>query len=249
MGLALQIIIFLIGGMGTLSGVFAMDRSWWRTAIIGFSIFLLVIGLGLTVLTFADPPTADEIATKVAVLLRRIPGPFNRLRDETLPGFGAGIAVDTTDLTEDRKKFQYSFRTPEGAKAVFYLSPSNHFAFSVTDIHGEVYTLEIPLGASGVPFESWAYIFCEVGSATDYAYMRAIANGIEVARRDYPFPLDFGSRKWMPTLGADSDGNNGGAFFFAEMGAYSTTLSDATLSKLTDNVLQHYGIKKEAPLK
>jgi len=224
-----------------------MNKSWLRTASLIVSVALLIAGLGLTVLTYADPPTAEEIASQVSVALRRIPGPFHRPRDEVLPGFGAGIAVDITDLTEDRKKFQYSFRTPEGAKTAFYLSPSNNFAFSVTDIHGEVYTLEIPLGTSGVPFEQWVYIICEVGTATNYAYMRALVNGREVARRDYNFPLDFGSRKWMSTLGADSSGKNGGAFMFAEMAEFSTTLSDADLAKITNNRLQYYGIKDIPP--
>ncbi len=247
MGLALQIILLLFGGGGTLLSILAMSKSWLRTASLIVSVPLFVAGLGLTALTYADPPTAENIANRVAVALSHIPGPFNRPRDEILPGFGAGIVVDTIDLTENRKKFQYAFRTPEGAKTAFYLSPSNHFAFSVTDIHGEIYTLEIPLGTSGVPFEKWAYVFCEVGSATAYAYMRALVNGSEVARRDYNFPLDLGSRKWMPTLGADSGGVNGGAFMFTEMAVYSTTLSDADLAKLTNNILQRYGIKDGQP--
>ena len=126
--------------------------------------------------------------------------PSTRVYDEKLPGFGAGMVVQINDITEDRKKYQYSFRAPDGAEVALYLSPSNHFSFSVTDIHGEEYTLEIPLGDSGVPFEEVACIFCEVGTATSYSYLRALVNGKEVARRDYNFPLDLGSRHWMPIL-------------------------------------------------
>ena len=51
----------------------------------------------------------------------------------------------------------------------------------------------------------------------------------------------------MPTLGADSGGVNGGAFMFTEMAVSSTTLSDADLAKLTNNILQRYGIKDGQP--
>jgi hypothetical protein len=173
------------------------------------------------------------------------PAPSNRHRplDEKLPGFASGIMVQTDDVTEVRKKYQYSFRAPDGAKVGFYLSASNRYALSVTDINGEEYKLDIPLGANGLPFGKWAYIFCEVGTASSYSYLRAVLNGKEVARRDFDFPLDLGSRQWMPVLGADASGKNSGAFMMTEMGAFSTTLSDKELMALADNALSAYGLK------
>ena len=155
---------------------------------------------------------------KVATALFNLPAlvhaavPATRPADEKLPGFGSGMIVQTGDVQEVRRKFQYAFRARDGAKVAFYLSASNRYAFSVTDINGEEYKLDIPLGYNGLPFGKWAYIFCEVGSASSYSYLRAMLNGKEVARRDFDFPLDLGSRKWMPVLGADADGKNGGAF-------------------------------------
>jgi len=125
----------------------------------------------------------------------------------------------------------------------FYLSASNRYAFSVTDINGEEYKLDIPLGANGLPFGRWAFIFCEVGTASSYSYLRAVLNGKEVARRDFDFPLDLGSRQWMPVLGGDANGQNGGAFMMMEMGAFSTTLSDKELMALAENTLSAYGLK------
>jgi hypothetical protein len=163
--------------------------------------------------------------------------------DEKPPGFGNGMVVKTDDVQAARRKFQYAFRAPDGAKVAFYLSASNRYAFSVTDINGDEYKLDIPLGVNGLPFGKWAYIFCEVGTASSYSYLRAMLNGKEVARRDFDFPLDLGSRRWMPVLGADANGQNGGAFMMTEMGYYSTTLTDAELMALAKNALNAYGIE------
>jgi hypothetical protein len=162
--------------------------------------------------------------------------------DEKLPGFGSGMMVQTNDNIEVRRKYQFEYRTPDGAKAAFYLSASDRYVFSVTDIHGQPYTLDIPLGSNGIPFGKWAYIFCEVGVASSYAYLRALVNGKEVARRDLDFPLDLGSRRWLGTLGADSDGKNGGSFSFTEFGVLSTTLNDNELMAQAKNALRFYGL-------
>lgn len=163
--------------------------------------------------------------------------------DEKLPGFASGLMVQTNDITEERKKYQFYFHTLQGSKAEFYLSASNRYAFSITDIHGSIYTLDIPLGSNGIPFEKFVYMFCEAGTASSYSYLRALVNGREVARHDFDFPLELGSRKWIPSFGADQNGKNGGAFMLMEMGAYSTTLSNAELMKLSDNALKAYGLK------
>jgi hypothetical protein len=164
-----------------------------------------------------------------------------RPHDETLPGFAAGLLVQTNDNVEVRRKYQFDFGTPEGAKVAFYLSASNRYAFSVTDIHGEPYTLDIPLGSNGIPFGTFMYVLVEVGAASSYSYLRALVNGEEVAWREFDFPLDLGSRRWMMTTGADSSGKNGGSFSFREMGIYSTTLSDSQSMAVAKNALQGYG--------
>jgi hypothetical protein len=56
-------------------------------------------------------------------------------------------------------------------------------------------------------------------------------NGTEVARRDFDFPIDLGSRQWMATIGADSSGRNSGALMLAEIGVFSMTFTDAELKK------------------
>jgi hypothetical protein len=80
---------------------------------------------------------------------------YGRPLDEKLPGFGSGLMVQTNDNIEVRRKYQFEYRTPDGAKAAFYLSASNHYVFSVTDIRGQPHTLDIPLGSNGIPFGRW----------------------------------------------------------------------------------------------
>jgi hypothetical protein len=240
MGLILQIVLLAIGLFGILASVYAMPSSALRTFFIVISSLLFLAGLTLTILTYASPPTADEIAKRVAEVLQRNSTPIVHPLDEKLPGFASGMMVRTEDVTEMRRKYQFDFHTTEGAKAGFYLSASNRFAFSVTDIHGEPYTLDIPLGSNGIPFEKFAYVFCEVGTASSYSYLRALVDGKEVARRDLSFPLDLGSRHWLPEIGADANGRNRAAMSFAEGGIFSMTLSDSEIAALTKNVLQYY---------
>jgi hypothetical protein len=139
-----------------------------------------------------------------------------------------------------RRKYQFDFGTPDGAKVAFYLSASNRYAFSVTDIHGEPYTLDIPLGSNGIPFGTVMYVFVEVGVASSYSYLRALVNGEEVAWREFAFPLDLGSRQWMMTAGADSSGKNGGSFCVRDMGFSSTTVNDSQSMALAKNALRAY---------
>jgi hypothetical protein len=240
MGLILQIVLLTIGLIGISASVFAIPRSAIRSLFIVVSSVLFLAGLILTILTYANPPTSEEIASRVASLLRGAPMKLNHPLDEKLPGFGSGMMVETKDITEMRRKYHFDFHTPDGAKAAFYLSASNRYAFSVTDIHGEPYTLDIPLGSNGIPFEKWSYVFCEAGTASSYAYLRALVNGSEVARRDFDFPIDLGSRQWMPTIGADANGKNPGAFMLSEIGVYSMTLTDAELKTIAENALQFY---------
>ncbi len=153
--------------------------------------------------------------------------------------------VQTNDITEERKKYQFHYRTPEGSTAEFFLSASNRYAFVVTDIHGSQYTLDTPRGSNGIPFEKFVYMFCEVGTASGYSYLRALVNGKEVARSDFEFPLELGSRRWMATVGADGNGKNGGAFLMMEMGAFSTTLSDTELLARAKNALDAYHVSSK----
>ena len=166
-----------------------------------------------------------------------------RIRDEVLPGFAADFPFQVHDITELRRKYFFAFRTPEGAKTSLYLSSDNRFKFAVTNIYGDTETLDIPLGQrDGIPFEKFTVLFCEVGVASNYSYLRALVNGKEIARRDLDTTMDLGSRDWKPfPIGADEHGENPGALTWAGIGALNRTLSDLEIAKLMESERRHYG--------
>jgi hypothetical protein len=158
--------------------------------------------------------------------------------EENLPGFSTYTLFQPNDLNELRRKYYFSFEDPEHAKTALYLSASNVFTFSVTDVNGESYPLEIPLGSyDGIPIDKFAVAVFEVGVATNYAFMRAVVNGREVAHRSLP-PIDLGSRQWR----ASSIGS--GPMMFVEVGAWFTTMTDEEIDALTKNVRARYGVGK-----
>jgi hypothetical protein len=172
-------------------------------------------------------------------------GPDAMRGKENLPGFSTSIVFQPNDLNERRRKYYFAFEDPEHAQAILYLSASNIFTFSVTDVNGERYPLEIPLGSSdGIPINQFVVAVFEVGVATNYAFMRAVINGREVAHRSL-FPIDLGSRKWLPKfLGADEHGQNPGPMLWMETAAFFTTQTDAQINALFRNQQAAFGIGK-----
>jgi hypothetical protein len=159
---------------------------------------------------------------------------------EKLPGFSWYAAIRMEDVAALRRKYVFDFSAPEGSRVAFYLSASDRFTFSVTDIHGEPYPLEIPLGRDGIPLGQFVVLVCETGIASNYAFVRVVMNGRELRRRDLPFSVDLGSRQWKTNLGADANGQNSGAFEISEFGGLATSLTDDEIGKLTKNVRDYY---------
>ena len=145
------------------------------------------------------------------------------------------------DLPATRRRYFFDLVTPEKSRAAFYLSASDVFVFEITDINGESYQLETPLGSTGVPLGETIFIFCETGSASNYSVMRIFVNGKEMQKRDFGFRIGLGSRQWKETLGTDIHGENGGAFLFAEDMVLTTTVSRNTIEKLAQNIRDYYG--------
>lgn len=167
----------------------------------------------------------------------------SRIPDEVLPGFASEFPFQIHDITELRRKYFFSFRTPEGAKTSLYLSSDNPFKFAVTNIYNETEILDIPLGQrDGIPFEKFTDLICEVGVASNYSYLRALVNGKEVARRDLDHTMDLGSRNWKPfPIGADEHGEKPGALTWAGIGVLNTTLSDLQIARLVEIERRHCG--------
>lgn len=162
--------------------------------------------------------------------------------DGNLLGFSGYIVIRIDDITQIRRKYVFEFATSEGARAAFYLSASNRFTFSVTDIHRESYPVEIVLGPDGIPMNQWVVIFFEEGSTSNASFMRVLVNDKVVVSRDLDFPIDLGSRDWKATIGADAAGENGGAYALGELVAWPMTLPQSKRTAVFKNAGTFFGI-------
>ena len=163
---------------------------------------------------------------------------------EELPGFGSYAVIRLYDSPEFRRRYVFDFVSSDGAKVALYLSASSRFTFSVTDVRGESYPLEVKVGADGIPIDDFVILFCEVGLTENSTRLRILVNEKEVARRDLNFPLSLGKMDWKPgSLGAPTIGQNqGGIFLLVEFGIWQKTFSRETIRKLTENVRQYVGV-------
>jgi hypothetical protein len=163
-------------------------------------------------------------------------------RDERLPGFTGYAVIRLYDTPESRRRYVFEFVSSDGAKASFYLSASSLFTFSITDVRGESYPLEIKVGTGGLPIDQFVALFCEVGVDKDSTTLRVLANEREIARRDLGFPINLGKMDWKAgALGAPANGiNQGGIFLLSELGAYAGTMTTANVHALVENVRGFY---------
>jgi hypothetical protein len=165
---------------------------------------------------------------------------FNR--EIKLPGFTGYAVIRLYDSPEFRRRYVFEFVSSDGARVAFYLSASSVFTFSVTDIRGESYPLEVRLGHGGIPIDKFVALFCEVGVAKNSSILRVIVNEKEVATRKLSFPLNLGKMDWKPgSLGQPLIGvNQGGVFMLTELGIYGQTMTSKEIHALVENVRGFY---------
>lgn len=222
---AAWIVLFLVWLLGVL-GIFLSEVFWGNRSRFRISIGI-VAAVGLAGVLFSLNYVVDQYTVPMTANGHPL--------DERLPGFGTGLMVSINDSLEARRRNEFTFRTREGAKAEFRLSANNRYVFTVTDTKGDPHDLDIPLGSNGIPFEKFVFLFCEVGTATNYSYLRVLVNGKQVARRDFDFPLDLGSRHWFPSIG--------GNMSLVGLAVFRTTLTDDELMAAAKNELEARGQK------
>jgi hypothetical protein len=99
----------------------------------------------------------------------------------------------------------------EAAKGRFsiYLDPENRFTLSVLDTQGELYTVRVPSGASGVPLNEFIYLSCEVGTTDKSTSLRVLVNAREVSTLVIPFKIELGALDLKGgMIGADLNSQN-----------------------------------------
>jgi hypothetical protein len=159
---------------------------------------------------------------------------------EKLPGFSFISVIELQDKNPGERQYVFDQSSPGGGRVAFYLSRSEHFTFSVTDIHGEAYSLEVPLGRNGIPVGKFIYLLCEIGVASDRSYIRIMLDDRVLSYRILYFPIDLGGTKWTGSLGADLNGRNNAAFALGEAGIFDRTLSKEEFARLSLNAKNFY---------
>jgi hypothetical protein len=167
--------------------------------------------------------------------------------DDSKPGIGVFSVIRLYDSPEYRRRYVYEFITSNGAKAAFFLSSSGTFTFSVIDVHGESYPIEIKVGRFGIPIDQFIILTCEAGIGRKATVLTVSVNRKEIARREIPVPVDLGTRDWHAgSLGAPVTGQNqGGIFLLAEVITWPTTFSNTEIEKLVENAREYYKISLE----
>jgi len=153
------------------------------------------------------------------------------------PGFGAWAVLILNDAKAVRKKYVFEVSTSEGAGASFYLSASDHFTMSIKDVRGDVYPLEAETSFDGIPMHEPIIVGGEVGIREQDTLMTIYVGESEIGRRILPFRIDLGSRNWArggATIGADSKGENCGAFVLSDLLLFNSALDTPTRFKLVE---------------
>ena len=98
---------------------------------------------GADMALFRPEPRAAELAPKAETAVAQ--------PASSTMGFFASAFARLYDTPELRRKYLFDFLAPTNSRFAFYVSPSDLFIFSVWDVNGEQYTLEVPIAADTIP--------------------------------------------------------------------------------------------------
>jgi hypothetical protein len=170
---------------------------------------------------------------------------------DSIPGFTATTYVRLYDTPEDRRRYIFEARNKKGARAAFYLSASGLFTFSLTDIRGEMYQMEIPIGSEGIPIDRYIFLYCAAGVSRTASYLQVFVDGKEVKRRLYDFPIEFGGKDDLTwerlTFGADNQGKNNAPFKVAMLAFGRQTLTIKQIKSM-NNAVGRYLVDVDSPI-
>lgn len=164
--------------------------------------------------------------------------------DPNARGFFAVSVVRLYDTPQLRRKYIFDFLAPTGARISFYVSPSDVFVFSVTDINKEPFSLEVPIASDDIPLTRYIFLYCEVALQESSTQLRIIVDGKQVNSRTFGVRVELGKDYWKwtrSTFGADTDGQNNAPFKVAMHGSGHVPMTDQQV------LLMRYSFKAALP--
>jgi hypothetical protein len=209
------------------------------------------VGLGITILFFCLKYLAHILNKYIAwagmllgiiIVIASFLPTHSSLSKEHLPGFSSTFGLKIKYAATLGKQRVLGYGDPEGAKVEFYLSASGRrLIFSVTDIHGDVQTMDLGIGTGGIPINRFVFLTCQVGLDSNETYLRMWINENEVQSRTLPFQMDLGSRQWAhETIGDDLQGQNDAAFdLLDKLAIGNSTLNNQEIGRLFKGLRTH----------
>jgi hypothetical protein len=112
-------------------------------------------------------------------------------RRKPLPGISINLGIRIADQEEKRRRYYFDLAGQGQNGASFYRSASGRFVFSVEDVNGEPYSVEMRPGQSGIPLAQSIYLCLEAGTDGTKTFMRVSVDGRTIAERTLPFAVQF----------------------------------------------------------
>ena len=193
----------------------------------------------------AKPPpiTRADVGEVVAEKLEQL---YTRLQSaeaevkEKFPGFSIHMVVSLHKLDEKRRKYTLDLTGDKRGRVSIYHDPVDIFTLSVSDVYGEEYSVKVPSGTNGVPFDEPIYLACEVGVRPNSTFLRVLVNGRQVGAVDFPLKIETGTINTAGgVLGADLNGKNGARLDVYEIVAYTSTLTTYETQRLLSYFSEH----------
>jgi len=153
---------------------------------------------------------------------------------ESLPGISIHMVARVHFQNEERRKYLVSIGLPEGNSASLFLTAENRFTFSVTDKHGETYSVETATGRKGIPYSEWVILSGELGLFPHSSVLRISVDGKTVAERDLPFVVRFDDYDWVnsTSVAAAPNGEGNAKLDVGSLLTISRHLTDSERSQL-----------------
>ena len=145
-------------------------------------------------------------------------------RRKSLPGISVNLGIRIDDQQEARRRYYFDLAGPGQNGASFYRSASGRFVFSVEDVNGEPYTIEVRPGEFGIPVAQSIYLCLEAGTDGIRTTMRVAVDGRIIAERKLPFAVQFPPFAGL-VLGSNRHHQLSGAYRLYMFASYEGTLN------------------------
>ena len=174
------------------------------------------------------PPSPEQIAAAVKQALKESWEGIrfsDQSETEKYPGLSMNYVIRFHRIAEQRRKYVFDMGSDQNGRYSLYFDAQNILTFSLTDLHGETYTVRIPTTTTGIPFDQFIFLTCEVAFRSQSTLLRVSVNATDIGQINIPTRIESPVSLVGLTLGADINGRNGAAFDFIENVIYTSTLT------------------------